>query len=222
MNNMAENTQNSPYVLRYANYGKRDVYKSKETYKRDLQKRPTKETYKRDLKTLSMHWAPTNRVAHQRHKVSSERRQNHCKYWKLTHCSHIRLFVESRPKFKMSDYLLIVTRNAHAKTQSISGSHTSRSWVEYRQRGVDTKIQQWMSGWRRTKNIYWNLHSVKMSHCSCSFIGIRNSHAQYNQSVKPVYYAALRTNKDEALHITGITLLMRGGNFWKKSETYLL
>ena len=60
------------------------------------------------------HWQ--ERVAHQRHEMSSERSQKSYKYWNL----HAAV---------MSDYTLIATRNSHAKTQEISGSHTSRRWA---------------------------------------------------------------------------------------------
>ena len=50
------------------------------------------------------------RVAHQRHQMSSERRQK-MQIFELTHYSHVALFVDSHPKFT-------------CPKKKISGSHT--------------------------------------------------------------------------------------------------
>jgi len=54
-----------------------------------------------------------SRVSHQSHEMSSERRSKKLQILELTSCSHVGLFVDSRPKFT-------------CQTQEISGSHTSR------------------------------------------------------------------------------------------------
>ena len=107
-----------------------------------------------------------SRVPHQRHEISSERRQKKCKYWNLH-------------SVDMSNCSFTATRKSHAKhNESVCRIPCG---AEHRQRRVAHQTHEWSSESMPKKWKYWNLQTAVMS--DCSLIATRNYHAKHKKSV---------------------------------------